>query len=162
MQYLKTHYGRVSNIFPDDDVNLPNPANAGLSGLTAGDQSPFQLRDDTTSPAPFNINMIGNTVICGGKLAIVTGFIDDQTLAISKDISYTNGLAYTIYAPTSNDGFSIYIPAENIGNIDIITAGGDRIIFSGVGDQNSSMILPVQAVRVLETNTNISELIALW
>lgn len=161
MQYLKTHYGRASNIILDDNINMPHPASAGVSSITSGGQSPFQLKD-TTFPAPFNINMIGSTVICDGSLAVVTGFINNQTLVISKDLSYTNGLPYTIYAPNQNEGFSIYIPSTSPNNLQIMTVGGDVITFSLVGDSNASMILPVQAVRVLEDNTALNDLIALW
>lgn len=160
MQYLKTHYGRASKIIQDDNINMPHPANAGLSGLTSGDPVAFQLIDDTANN--FNINMIGNTVICDKELAVVTGFINGTTLVISKDIAIASGLAYTIYVPTPNEGFSIYLPAGSPGNLQIMTVGGDVVTFSAVGDANASMILTVQAVRVLEANTSLSDLIALW
>ena len=160
MQYLKTHYGRASKIIQDDNINMPHPANAGLSRLTSGDPVAFQLIDDVSNS--FNINMIGNTVICDGELAVVTGFISATTLVISKDIATTGNLPYTIYAPTPNEGFSIYLSAGSAGNLQIMTVGGDVLTFSAVGDANASMILTVQALRVLEAETTLSNLIALW
>lgn len=160
MQYLKTHYGRATPIIQDDHINMPHPANAGVSGLTSGDPVSFQLIDDTNYN--FNINMIGNTVICDGELAVVTGFISGTTLVISKDIATTNNLPYTIYVPTPNEGFSIYIPSSTGGDIQIMTVGGDVLTFSNAGDKYASMILPVQALRVFETGTSLSNLIALW
>jgi len=157
MQYLKTHYGRAIPIIQDDDINMPNPANAGLSG-TSEVSDVYLLVDND---AVFTTNLIGNTVISTGSLATVTGFIDENTLILSDDIA-SGGAIYTLYVPTPNEGFSIYIPQGSNGNLQIMTVGGDVVTFPGAGDKNASMILPVQALRVLEAQTALSGLIALW
>jgi hypothetical protein len=158
MQYLKTHYGRAIPIIQNDTINMPNPANAGLTGLTLGGYTNL-LNDSTVT---FTTNMIGNTVICDGALATVTGFIDEHTLSLSDDIASDSGLVYTLYVPTPNEGFSIYMPAGSNGNLQIMTVGGDVVTFNLAGDKNASMILTVQALRVLETETALANLIALW
>jgi len=158
MQYLKTHYGRAIPIIQNDTINMPNPANAGLTGVTLGGYTNL-LNDSTVT---FTTNMIGNTVICDGALATVIGFIDEHTLSLSDDIASASGLTYTLYVPTPNEGFSIYIPGGSNGNLQIMTVGGDVVTFTLAGDKNASMILTVQALRVLETETALSNLIALW
>lgn len=160
MQYLKTHYGRAYPITFSDDINMPNPANAGLTSLTTDSES-YLLIDSSVT---FTTNLIGNTVLSGGSIATVTGFVDDHTLTLSNDIIPSDGIPYTLYVPTPNEGFSIYIPSGQTAgsNIRLLTVGGDIVTFSSVGDANSSMILPVQALRVFEIETTVANIIALW
>jgi len=158
MQYLKTHYGRATPIIQSDTVNMPNPANAGLSGVSSASAANLLVDNNNV----FTTNLIGNTIICDNTLATVTGFIDQHTLVLSSDLTSAGGFPYTLYVPTPNEGFSIYIPGNQFGNLQILTVGGDIVTFSAAGDQNASMILPVQALRVLESETAISYLIALW
>ena len=160
MQYLKTHYGRATPIILSDTINMPHPANAGLSGISQASDE-YLLVDNN---AVFTTNLIGNTVICNSGLATVTGFIDENTLILSDDLASSGGIPYTLYVPTPNEGFSIYIPSGTTiaSTIKLLTVGGDVVSFVGVGDANSSMILPVQALRVFSSDTTIGNLIALW
>ena len=157
MQYLKTHYGRAIPIIQNDFINMPHPANAGLSG-TSHASDPNLLVD---YDAVFTTNLIGNTVICDGGLATVTGFIDENTLVLSADLSSPGLLPYTLYVPTPNEGFSIYIP-QGSGDLQVLPVGGDIVTCTIDGDKNSYTIFPVQCLRVLETGTALSGLIALW
>jgi len=161
MQYLKTHYGRAIPIIYSDTINMPNPANAGLKSITTDGDTNILI--DTS--VKFTTNMIGNTVITSyNDIATVTGFIDEHTLIISSDITQNDGVGYTLYVPTPNEGFSIYIPGgqASTSTIKLLTVGGDIVTFTAVGDAAASIILPVQALRVFESSTNITGLIALW
>lgn len=45
------------------------------------------------------------------------------------------------------------------GNIRVLTAGGDDVVFTGV---LAGTFLPIQVVRVFSTNTTATNIVALW
>jgi len=157
MQYLKTHYGRAIPVIPSSTVNIPNPANAGLSSVTTGVASANQLKDTSVT---FTTNLIGNIIIANGSISTVVGFVDSHTLILSDDIGSGSGVSYTLYVSTPNEGCSIYIPSGTPSTIQVLTISGDDITFEKCGDANASMILPVQVLRVI--SSYISNLVALW
>jgi hypothetical protein len=58
---------------------------------------------------------------------------------------------------TPNSGCVLYVGTT--GNIRVLTAGGDDIIFTGVA---GGSYMPVQVLRVFDTDTTASNIIALW
>jgi len=56
-----------------------------------------------------------------------------------------------------NNGCVLYVGTG--GDVAVTTVGGDSIVFSNVQDGS---FIPVQVLRVLETGTNASNIIALW
>lgn len=159
MQYLKTHYGRAIPVILSETVNIPNPANLGLSSLTTDGDS-FLLIDDTVT---FTTNLIGSIVVVDdSSIATVVGFVDEHALELSDDIATSPGLPYKIYNSKPNEGCSLYIPAETTAKLKVLTAGGDIVTFEKCGDTSSSMILPVQVLRVFKNGTELNDLVALW
>lgn len=159
MQYLKTHYGRALDILPNDNVNIPNPGDAGISSTTTNDAVAYQLIDSTVT---FTTNLTGATIYRPGVgMATVTQIVGPHTLRLSEDLLNDLGAPYIIYNPGPTEPCSIYIPGGT-GSIRVLTAGGDDITFAHVGDTNSSMILPVQVIRVFSADTSFDGLIALW
>lgn len=159
MQYLKTHYGRALPILPNNDVDIPNPGNAGITSTTSNDAVAYQMIDTTVT---FTTNLTGAIVYRPGSgIATVVRIVNDHTLELSEDLLNDSGAPYTLYNPGPIEPCSIYIPAST-GSIHVLTAGGDEITFTHVGDSNASMILPVQVVRVFKTDTSLEGLIALW
>lgn len=159
MQYLKTHYGRAIPIIPSDTVNIPNPANAGLSSVTNDESVAFQLTDISVT---FTTNLIGNIIIAGNDISTVVGFVNENTLILADDIGSGAGVSYTLYVPTPNEGCSVYISSQPINDIAVMTIGGDIVTFNKCGDNNASMILPIQVLRVLTSDTSLTNLVALW
>lgn len=56
-----------------------------------------------------------------------------------------------------NNGCVLYVGST--GNLKVLTAGGDEILFSGI---LSGSFLPVQVLRVYATGTTATGVIALW
>ena len=56
-----------------------------------------------------------------------------------------------------NNGCVLYVGTG--GNLRVLTAGGDDVVFIGVGD---GTFLPVNVVRVFSTNTGASNILALF
>ena len=157
MQYLKTHYGRALKIPAGSNATIPHPGAAGLTGLTTGVAPANRLIDANNT---FTTNVLGNVIITSaGNIGTVTGFIDSHTLVLSSNIASAASTIYTLYTADPKEGCSIYIPAATPADIEITTVAGDIITFTKAGDTNASMILPVQAINV---KTSRTDLIALW
>jgi hypothetical protein len=159
MKFLKTHYGRAINVIPSDTVNIPNPAGLGTTGATYA-TSADQLVDST---ANFTTNLLGAIVVntTKGNIANVTGFIDNITLVLDADI-FASGDNYAIYNSVNNEGCALYIPAQEAAKLTVMTVGGDMITFEACGDANASIILPVNVLKVFSTDTELSDLVAIW
>lgn len=56
-----------------------------------------------------------------------------------------------------NNGCILYVGAG--GDLRVLTAGGDDVVFTGVQDGS---FLPVNVVKVFATNTTASGILALW
>jgi len=160
MKFLKTHYGRAINVIPSDTVNIPNPAGLGMTG-TVDIVSTNELRDTS---ANFTTNLSGAIVIntTTNTIANVIGIGTSQRLNIDADIFTSIGEGYAIYNSDNNQGCALYIPAQTPDPLKVLTVGGDILTFNNCGDIYASMILPVNVLRVFQSSTNLSNLIALW
>ena len=159
MKFLKTHYGRAINVIPSDTVNIPNPAGLGVTGVTDGTGT-NELID---SSANFTTNLLGAIVVntTYKSIANVIGFTNNTTLILDDDI-FTTGEDYAIYNSDNNQGCALYISAQEPVTLTVLTVGGDVITFYDCGDLNASLILPVNVLRVFSTETNLTNLVALW
>jgi hypothetical protein len=160
MKFLKTHYGRAINVIPSDTVNIPNPAGLGLTG-TATSNGTDQLRDNTN---PFTTNLLGAIVVntTDNTTANVIGFVNSERLVLDADIFPSGNEGYAIYNSDNNQGCSLYIPAQTTDSLTVLTVGGDVVLFDKCGDANASSILPVNILRVFDTGTALTNLVALW
>jgi hypothetical protein len=160
MKFLKTHYGRAINVIPSNTVNIPNPAGLGMTGVNDG-TTVDKLKDST---ANFTTNLLGAIVVntTTNTIANVVGFENLNTLLLDADIFPTAGDGYAIYNSDNNQGCALYIPAQETGNLTVLTVGGDVILFQACGDTAASSILPVNVLRVIESGTELVSLVALW
>lgn len=100
------------------------------------------------------------------RQGIVTAIISDTEADIqitsgqSPNAALLNdGAAYRVYRPSVESpqrGCILYVGAT--GNLDVETAGGDRVVFKNV---LAGSYTPVQVVRLFSTST-ASNMIALW
>ena len=160
MKFLKTHYGRAINVIPSDTVNIPNPAGLGMTGVADSTATNKLVIQDPL----FTTNLLNAIVVntTTNTIANVVGFDSPTSLVLDADIFTSAGDEYSIYNSDNNQGCSIYIKAQAPNKITVLTVGGDVVKFQGCGDTNSSMILPVNVIRVLNDGTDITDLIALW
>jgi hypothetical protein len=160
MKFLKTHYGRAIRVIKSDTVNIPNPAGLGLTGTSNDPTLPDQLRDDTN---PFTTNLLGAIVVntTTNAIANVVGFVNSGVLTLDANI-FSSGEGYAIYNSDNNQGCALYIPSQTPQKIIVLTVGGDIITFNACGDVGSSMILPVNVLKVFASGTDLVDLVALW
>jgi hypothetical protein len=159
MKFLKTHYGRAINVIPSDTVNIPNPAGLGSTGTATATEA-GKLVDDNAS---FTTNLIGAIVVntTDDTVANVLNVENGTALVLSADIM-ADTESYAIYNSDNNQGCALYIAAQEPGLLKVLTVGGDTVEFLQCGDTNASMILPINVLRVFETDTSLVKLVALW
>ena len=58
---------------------------------------------------------------------------------------------------TGNNGCVLYVGVA--GDVKVTTAGGDTVVFTGL---LAGMFVPVQVLRVWNTDTTASDIVALW
>jgi hypothetical protein len=160
MKFLKTHYGRAINVIPSDTVNIPNPAGLGMTGAADGTDT-NKLIDSTAS---FTTNLLGAIVVntTDNTIANVIGFVNSGILTLDADIFTAGTENYAIYNSENNQGCALYIKSGTPASLKVLTVGGDIIKFKSCGDANASMILPVNVLRVLSTDTELTDIVALW
>jgi hypothetical protein len=160
MKFLKTHYGRAINVIPSDTVNIPNPAGLGLEGVTDNaDTNKLIVLDEI-----FTTNLLGAIVVNTSTTGIanVIGFESKKILLLDADIFASGGENFAIYNSDNNQGCAIYIPQAAPNQLTVLTVGGDVITFQLCGNDRGYSILPVNVLRVFDTGTELTDLIALW
>jgi hypothetical protein len=86
-----------------------------------------------------------------------------QRLQVGRAAAVTPGAATATIPSIStgggsgNNGCVLYVGGA--GNVQVITVGGDNVIFSGV---NAGTFLPVLVKQVVSTSTTATLILALW
>jgi hypothetical protein len=153
MAYQKLQVERALTVINSDTINIPNVAGPTVSGTTDG-VTASKLVDSTAS---FTTNIVGYIVYntTDSTVATVTAVDSATTLSLSADIM-ASGEAYTIYAD-DNNGCVLY--AGSGGDVKVLTAGNDDVTFVGIP---SGSFVPVQVKRVFATDTDATDIVALW
>lgn len=158
MAYQKLQTSRAWKINPSDDTNIPQIMVKDSTGTVAA----FTATSITDTGVDFfSLGVrVGMIVVndTTGTQAIVTGVnqsADQDILTISGG-AFAIGNSYTIYGG-DNNGCVLYV--GNGGNVRVTTAGGDDVVFVGLP---SGGFVPVQVVKVWETSTDATDIIALW
>ena len=159
MAYQKLQVSRALEVIPSDTVNIPDPASEYISSTSTG-ASAGQLVDTSVNFEEKGVK-VGDIVyadLAGAPIAAyVTALEDADNINVSTEIP--SGKDYKIYRATEfpNNGCVLYVGAA--GNLNVLTAGGDTIVFTGV---LAGTFLPVQVVRVLSASTTATGIIGLW
>ena len=156
MAYQKLQASRLLAVVQSDTINVPDVSHRTAQG-SATATTADKLVD---SGALFSANglvqvndIVYNTT--DSTVARVTAIDSDTTLSLSANIM-ANTEAYKIYRD-DNNGCVLYV--GGLGDVNVITAGGDDVTFTAVP---AGTFLPVQVVRVFATGTAATNILALW
>jgi hypothetical protein len=158
MANQKLQVARAINVYPSDNSDIPFP-NISVSGQSSGSL----LMDNTLivdSPTFTNDNVAAGDIVYNitqGTTAMVTSLLNDSEVELNANIFTVESQDYIIYKGGNNSGCVIYV--GQAGDVDVTTAGGDRVTFVGL---LTGQFVPVQVVKVWSANTNASNLLALW
>jgi len=155
MAYEKLQGRRAINVIPDDTVIVPSPSDLVASG-TADGLAASSLEDSTANfvgkviPGATVYNTTNNTV------ATVTK-VEGTVLVLSSNIFPLGTEDYKVYNTDNSQGPVLFVGTG--GNLNIATVGGDEVLLTNL---NNASFIPIMVSRVLSTNTNCSDIIALW
>ena len=156
MAYQKLQASRALVVHTSDTIDVPNPGAAGIVSATTGSAA-GKLIDTTQDFIAAGVR-IGDIIYSGGPIVATVTAIDSAT-QLSVTTAVGPGRAYTLYAASDlpNNGCVLYVGGA--GDVELITAGGDDLIFTGVP---AGSFMPVQVKRVKATSTTATGIIALW
>jgi len=156
MAYQKLQASRALVVYTSDTIDIPNPAGAGISSTTTG-VAAGKLIDTTQDFIAAGVKR-GDIIYSAGPIVATVTAVDSATqLSVTTAVGGTR--PYTLYNTPDipNNGAVLYVGVA--GDVDVITAGGDEVTFTGV---LAGSFIPVQVTRVKDTSTTASGIIALW
>lgn len=156
MAYQKLQTSTALNIVTSDNANIPFP-NVVTSG-TSDTVTANQLNDTTGTFVTSNVKT-GDIVVNSttNQSATVVKVIDEDNLLMNANIFLASGDAFTIYTNINKEACVLYIGAG--GTLRVLTASNNDITFFGI---LGGSFLPVQVLKVFQTGTSASEIVALW
>ena len=156
MAYQKLQASRLLAVVQSDTINIPDVSHRTAQGTTTATTAD-KLVD---SGALFSANglvkvndIVYNTT--DSTVARVTAIDSDTTLSLSANIM-ANAEAYKIYRD-DNNGCVLYV--GGLGDVNVITAGGDDVTLKAVP---AGSFIPVQVLRVKDTLTTATDIVAMW
>ena len=154
MAYQKLQVSRALVVIPSDTVDIPFPGALMISSTTTGPPTGAQLVD---SAGDFiNRGVRPGDIIYSGATAATVVSVDSATV-LNTTTAVLPAAAYKLYQAGANEGCVLYVGTT--GNVDLITAGGDTVLYTGVP---AGMFMPVQVKRVKATLTGASTIVAQW
>jgi hypothetical protein len=158
MPNLKLQVSRALNVIKSNATNIPMPSliTSSVTTSTVTDK----LVDSTIDFVALGVQ-IGDTVYnTTSSLAATITNVDSATqLSLNLDIM-VSGDSYILYSGTNMAGSIepcvLYVGVG--GDLDVITAGGDNIVFVNVP---TGSFFPVQVIKVQDTTT-ATNIVALW
>jgi hypothetical protein len=157
MAYQKLQTSSALSIYSTDNAYIPSLsiAASGLNGSTVVDE----LEDVTADFVAANIKA-GDVVYNNATLQVATvlDVIDQTRLLLNANIFTSTGESYTVYVQNMpNNGCVLFVGVG--GTLRVITAGGQDVTFNAI---LGGTFLPVQILKVFQTGTTATNLIALW
>tara|TARA_R100000951_G_scaffold81959_1_gene69645 strand:- start:3389 stop:3859 length:471 start_codon:yes stop_codon:yes gene_type:complete len=156
MAYQKLNVSRAWEVSPSDNAPIPQ----------------IMVKDGTQTV----VSNSGNTITVDPaidllKLGIVKGMIIVNPGGDSAIINSVSGNEITLNIPATPFGptskFDVYGGNSNgavlyvgtAGNVRVLTSGGDDVTFSAV---QAGSFIPVNVIKVYDTSTTASDILALW
>ena len=155
MAYLKLQVSKGIAVSPSDSTPIPNPEFIMTTGTTTATTA-SKLVD---SAATFTTSVeVGNIVVntTDNTMTNITAIDSDTTLSVDDDI-FTSGETYTVYKQPDTGGAILYVGGT--GNIKLTTSSGSILTFNGL---NAGTFVPVQTIKVFNTGTTATNILALW
>jgi len=161
MAYQKLQLGLASDVIKSDTIDIPLESSSQISGesdLGAASKLTDATKDFTSIQGLATGAIIVN--ITDGTIATVTGIDSATVLSLSANIISAAGKNYKIYInPSANHGVGAIIYVGGGGDLKVKTTSGNIVTYAGVP---TGLFVPVQVIRVYDTGTTATNLIANW
>lgn len=156
MATQKLQVGRALKVIASDYANIPFPAVTISSTVTTA--SGFNLTDTTADFIALGVKA-GDIVydITNQTAATVQSVQSATTLVLNVSGYIIAADSYVLYNGQNNNGCVLYIGGA--GDVAVTTIGGDEVIFNAL---LAGQFVPVQTLKVSQTGTIATDILALW
>lgn len=156
MAYQKLQVERALTVIPDDTIDIPNVAGPTVDSTMSSIPPTASVIVDDTQDFTTIVGLVGSTVIVGTGIARVATVDSATSITLDDAIAGAAAVPYTIYLEDT-EGCVLYV--GNTGNVRVLTAGNDDVTFVGIP---AGAFVPVQVKRVFATDTDATDIVALW
>ena len=169
MAYQKLQAGKAFTVNPSDTTGLPDPSLKGPSGATTGTGGggkqivdAGRVGDDINNFATLKFTLAG---VKPGMIAIntsdgtqseVVSVVNETTIEVKEAIFASSPKNYVIYGGVQ-EGAVFYVGTG--GDVKITTAAGDDVTLVSLP---TGAFVPVQTIKIFNTGTTASNIVALW
>lgn len=161
MAYQKLQLALAADVIKSDTIDIPLESSSQITGESdagAANKLTDATKDFTAIQGLVNGAIIVN--VTDGTIATVTAIDSATVLSLSANIIQAGSKAYKIYLnPTANHGVGAIIYVGGAGNLKVKTASGSIVTYTGIP---AGLFVPVQVLRVYDTDTTATGLIANW
>lgn len=157
MAYQKLQGLRAVNVYPQDGVPVPNPANLKAQGTNTGINVGFLIDAgaDFIATGVKAGDVVQNTTTKAS--AVVLQVVTATGIFLSVDIFTATPAGYSIYGATISDGPVLFVGTG--GDVAVETMGGDIVVFANVG---SGTFLPVMVKEVRSSATTATDILGIF
>lgn len=156
MAYQKLNTSRAWEVSPSDDAPIPQIM------VVDGLQIVVSISGNTITVDPaidlVTLGFVRGMIIVapGGDSAIITSVGGNELTLNIPATAFPATSKFNAYGG-NNNGCLLYVGGA--GNVEVKTAGGDKVTFSNVAE---GFVLPVNVIQVFATGTTATGIIALW
>tara|TARA_R110000803_G_scaffold61547_5_gene121453 strand:- start:1422 stop:1892 length:471 start_codon:yes stop_codon:yes gene_type:complete len=156
MAYQKLNTSRAWEVSPSDDAPIPQIM------VVDGIQIVVSISGNTITVDPaidlVTLGFVRGMIIVnpGGDSAIITSVGGNELTLNIPATAFPATSKFTAYGG-NNNGCLLYVGGA--GNLEVKTAGGDKVTFSNVAE---GFVLPVNVIQVFATGTTATNIVALW
>lgn len=156
MAYQKLNTSRAWAVSPSDNAPIPQFMLKLTAGVVGAGSAGLEILSPTSTFVTDGVvsgMVIVNTTT--NASALITG-VEQTSLLLNVTAAFAVADNFQIYG-SQNNGAVLYVGSE--GNVRVLTAGNDDVTFAGVQDGS---FIPVNCIKVFETNTTANNILALW
>lgn len=156
MATQKLQVGRALKVIPTNYANIPFPAVTISSTITS--ISGVTITD--TSANFYELGVKAGDIFydyAAFTASTVVSVQSADTLVLNYAAFVLSGQEYIIFNGENNNGCVLYIGGA--GDIAVTTIGGDEVIFNAL---LAGQFVPVQTLKVSQTGTIATDILALW
>eukprot|EP01047_Picozoa_sp_COSAG01_P022406 COSAG01_NODE_1329_length_10704_cov_34.202074_9_plen_157_part_00 len=156
MPYQKLNTSRAWEVSPSDDAPIPQIM------VVDGTQTVVSISGNTITVDPaidlVTLGFVRGMIIVnpGGDSAIITSVGGNELTLNIPATAFPATSKFNAYGG-NNNGCLLYVGGA--GNLEVKTAGGDKVTFSNVAE---GFVLPVNVIQVFATGTTATNIVALW
>lgn len=160
MAYQKLQQGRAINVIPSDDINIPSPSAVAAVGINEStDDKIIDSTKDFTKSVKVNDTIYNLTT---NEISYVTEIVAADELKVANSSLFTIGDEYKIFSTVDvrTEPCVLYVGTSGAAKtLKVLTADKDIVTLVAPA---AGFVIPLQVLRVFDTGTDVTNIVALW